>query len=165
MMLHASSRVAPGIRRRTLCLLGAAIAASTGALAGNGDGLSQAIDPALRASTAEKVVRTSAKGAGFAESRRAIAAGGGRSAGAPFAIRGTIGQPDADPLQPSMGGVYAITGGFQPGIAPAMPVGDPIFGNNFESGLRRQLQCCVPARERLRRKRPRPACPGSWPRT
>lgn len=61
----------------------------------------------------------------------AIANGGGSSSGGAFAISGTIGQVDADPLQPASGGVFAITGGFWPtGVAPPS---DPIFANGFEN--------------------------------
>lgn len=58
--------------------------------------------------------------------------GGGTSSGGAFEIRGTIGQPDADPLQPSTGGVFEITGGFWPGLAPATPQPDALFANGFE---------------------------------
>jgi hypothetical protein len=68
----------------------------------------------------------------FALPRHAIAGGGGSSSGGAFAISGTIGQPDAEPLHPATGGVFALTGGFWPGIAPGAPAGDPIFANGFE---------------------------------
>ena len=58
--------------------------------------------------------------------------GGGTSSGGIFEIQGTIGQPDADPLQPSTGGVFEITGGFWPGLAPATPQPDALFANGFE---------------------------------
>lgn len=73
-----------------------------------------------------------AKGTGFELRRHVIAGGGGSSSGGAFAISGTIGQPNADPLQPSTGGAFAISGGFWPGIAPAAPQPDPIFANGFE---------------------------------
>ncbi len=72
------------------------------------------------------------KGAGFATTRHVIAGGGGTSSGGAFSIRGTIGQADADPLQPATGSVFTISGGFWPGIAPAAPAADPIFANGFE---------------------------------
>lgn len=73
-----------------------------------------------------------AKGTGFAVSRHVVAGGGGTSTGGAFAVSGTLGQPDADPLQPSSGGVFAVAGGFWPGIAAAAPRGDPLFANGFE---------------------------------
>lgn len=74
-----------------------------------------------------------AKGAVFAVPRRVIAGGGGASTGGAFAIRGTIGQVDADPLHPTAGGPYAIRAGFWPGVAPAPPVVDALFANGFEA--------------------------------
>lgn len=61
-----------------------------------------------------------------------IDGGGGTSSGGTFEIQGTIGQPDADPLQPSTGGDFEITGGFWPGVAPATPQPDALFANGFE---------------------------------
>lgn len=61
--------------------------------------------------------------------RHVIASGGGESSGGQFEITGTIGQPDADPLQPSTGGTFAITGGFWPAVGPLPNV---IFRNGFE---------------------------------
>lgn len=75
-----------------------------------------------------------AKGGGFAMARHVIASGGGSSSGGVFVIQGTIGQSDADPLHPASGGVFAITGGFWPGLAPGAAPGDPIFANGFEPG-------------------------------
>jgi len=72
------------------------------------------------------------KGTGFAITRHVIAGGGGTSSSGVFVIRGTIGQADADPLQPATGGVFAISGGFWPGVAPAAPASDVIFANGFE---------------------------------
>lgn len=71
------------------------------------------------------------KGAGFAVPRHVIAGGGGTSSGGAFAISGTIGQADADPLQPSSGGAFAIAGGFW-GSAPSTPEVDAVFANGFE---------------------------------
>ncbi|HRQ65797.1 MAG TPA: hypothetical protein PKZ76_13200 [Xanthomonadaceae bacterium] len=65
--------------------------------------------------------------------RHVIAAGGGRSSGGAFSIRGTIGQADADPLQPSSGGAFAITGGFWGGIEPSAALPDGIFADGFEA--------------------------------
>ncbi len=65
--------------------------------------------------------------------RHVIANGGGRSAGGAWVIRGTVGQADADPLQPSTdgNGFYAITGGFWPAL-PA-PRTDGLFIDGFEA--------------------------------
>ena len=71
-------------------------------------------------------------GANYAVDTWTVDCGGGTSSGGTFEIRGTIGQPDADPLQPSTGGVYELTGGFWPGLAPATPQPDALFANGFE---------------------------------
>jgi hypothetical protein len=65
--------------------------------------------------------------------RHVIATGGGRSAGGAWEIRGTVGQADAEPLQPSTdgSGFYAITGGFWPAL-PA-PQTDWLFADEFEA--------------------------------
>jgi hypothetical protein len=68
---------------------------------------------------------------GFALPRWTVDGGGGRSTGGTYAIHGTIGQPDADPLQPSAGGAFAITGGFWPG-APQVDVPETVFADGFE---------------------------------
>lgn len=73
------------------------------------------------------------KGSGFALARQVIAAGGSSSSGGAFRIDGTIGQADADPLHPANGGVFAVSGGFWPGIGPAAPQGDALFGDGFEA--------------------------------
>jgi len=65
--------------------------------------------------------------------RHVIASGGGDSSAGVFALRGTIGQGDADPLQPSTGGVYAITGGFWVGAPLPVPPAGTVFANGFES--------------------------------
>ena len=70
------------------------------------------------------------QGSGLAVQRQVIAGGGGSSSGGPFAITGTLGQVDADPLAPATGGLFAISGGFWPGLAPA--VVEPVFANGFE---------------------------------
>jgi hypothetical protein len=88
----------------------------------------------VRLDAAPAVNEAGAKGGGFAVPRHVIAGGGGRSSGGAFAITGTLGQADTDPLQPSSGGAFAITGGFWPGIAAAVPSGDAVFANGFESG-------------------------------
>lgn len=65
--------------------------------------------------------------------RHVIAGGGGASSGGAFAIRGTIGQADADPLQPSNGGVFAVTGGFWPGAPTPEAAVDALFASGFET--------------------------------
>jgi hypothetical protein len=54
-------------------------------------------------------------------------------AGGAWEIRGTVGQADAEPLQPSTdgSGFYAITGGFWPAL-PA-PQTDWLFADEFEA--------------------------------
>lgn len=69
----------------------------------------------------------------FAIPRHVIASGGDDSSGGVFSIRGTIGQADSDPLHPSTGGVYAITGGFWAGAPVPVPPADTVFANGFES--------------------------------
>ena len=73
------------------------------------------------------------KGATLDVPRHVIATGGGRSAGGAWVIRGTVGQADAEPLQPSTDGAdfYAITGGFWPAL-PA-PRSDWLFADGFEA--------------------------------
>ncbi len=65
--------------------------------------------------------------------RYVIASGGGNSSGGVFAVRGTIGQADADPLQPSTGGAYAAIGGFWAGAPLPVAPADALFANGFES--------------------------------
>ena len=72
------------------------------------------------------------QGTTYSVDRHTVDGGGGTSSGGNFEIQGTIGQPDADPLQPSTGGVFEITGGFWPGLAPAPPRPDALFANGFE---------------------------------
>ncbi len=71
-------------------------------------------------------------GGAYAVQRWTVDGGGGRSSGGTFAISGTIAQPDADPLQPSTGGSYSITGGFWPGLTPVDPTA-VLFGDGFEA--------------------------------
>ncbi len=68
----------------------------------------------------------------LAIARQVIAGGGGSSSGGFYALSGTIAQPDADPLQPSAGGAYAINGGFWPGSPPGTPTTDALFASGFE---------------------------------
>lgn len=62
--------------------------------------------------------------------RSVIAGGGGSSSGGSFAIHGTIGQSDADSLQPSSDGNFGVTGGFW---ASPSTRSDSIFKSGFES--------------------------------
>jgi hypothetical protein len=71
-----------------------------------------------------------ADGNAYVIERWAVAGGGGRSTGA-YTITGTIAQPDSDPLQPSVGGPYAITGGFWPGLA-RNDSDSAVFSDGFE---------------------------------
>ncbi|MCX7563566.1 hypothetical protein OS176_08440 [Xanthomonadaceae bacterium XH05] len=72
--------------------------------------------------------------------RHVIASGGGSASGGAYAVTGSIGQADADPLHPASGGVYALTGGFwfvqlTTGPEPGPGCGsdtDCIFANGFE---------------------------------
>lgn len=70
------------------------------------------------------------EGVGLSSGRSVIAAGGGYSSGGAFSVNGTIGQADADPLQPSTGGTYTIAGGFWFTSAPSP---DGLFIDGFES--------------------------------
>ena len=54
--------------------------------------------------------------------------GGGRSLAGSYVLTGTVGQTDADPLQPSTGGTYQIDGGFWGGSA----LSDDVFRDGFE---------------------------------
>lgn len=56
--------------------------------------------------------------------------GGGASHAAPYAVRGTLGQPDAEPLQPATGGAFALVSGFW--VVPATPIVDAMFADGFE---------------------------------
>lgn len=68
----------------------------------------------------------------FTAIRSTVDAGGARSSGGGFVVEGTVGQHDAEPLQPSVGGAFAVTGGFWTGVVSAPPPGDAIFSNGFE---------------------------------
>ena len=54
--------------------------------------------------------------------------GGDRSSGGAYVLTGTVGQADADPLQPSEGGVYQLDGGWWGGAGPV----DELFRDSFE---------------------------------
>ena len=93
-----------------------------------------AASPLSRASATgpEATTGAAAQGDAYTVDRHTVDGGGGTSSGGNFEIQGTIGQPDADPLQPSTGGGFEVTGGFWPGLAPASPQPDPLFANGFE---------------------------------
>ena len=74
---------------------------------------------------------TTIQGTSFTVDRYAINNGGGSASGGAFSVKGSIGQHDADPLQPSTGGVFAVTGGFF-WAGTAAPLSPTIFGNGFE---------------------------------
>jgi hypothetical protein len=66
--------------------------------------------------------------------RGLIAAGGGISEAGEFRVQGSVGQFDADPLQPAGGGEFAVTGGFWAGLSSAVaPPGDAVFSDGFET--------------------------------
>ncbi len=71
-------------------------------------------------------------GAPYAVPRHVVASGGGTSSGGEFALQGSIGQLNADPLAPLSGGAFTVNGGFWPGIAPPAPSVDTVFANGFE---------------------------------
>jgi hypothetical protein len=75
-------------------------------------------------------VAASAGGA-YAVPRWTIDGGGGKASSGVFVIQGTIGQPDADPLQPSTGGAYGVTGGYWAVPGPGEPQ-DAVFADGFE---------------------------------
>ena len=70
-------------------------------------------------------------GASYAVTPWTIDGGGGRSSGGTYTVSGTIAQPDADPLQPSSGAAYAITGGFWPGVEQGT-LDTALFADGFE---------------------------------
>jgi hypothetical protein len=69
--------------------------------------------------------------AAFEVASHTIDGGGGRSAGPTFVVTGSIGQPDAEPLQPSVSasGRFSATGGFWSVPKATMP---RIFHDGFE---------------------------------
>lgn len=65
--------------------------------------------------------------------RGLVAAGGGSSQGGEFRVQGSVGQFDAEPLQPSSGGEFTVTGGFWAGLSAApSPPGSALFEDGFE---------------------------------
>lgn len=66
--------------------------------------------------------------------RGLVAAGGGSSEGGEFRVQGSVGQFDAEPLQPSSGGAFSVTGGFWAGLSTApAPTGAELFADGFEA--------------------------------
>ena len=61
--------------------------------------------------------------------RYTVDAGGGTVAQGVYSVSGTLGQADADPLQPVPGGKYTLTGGFW------FPVDDTRTGGVFRDGF------------------------------
>ena len=59
-----------------------------------------------------------------------IDAGGGTTTGGNFSLNGTIAQVDADPLQPSSGGNFEVTGGFW--VLASQAASDALFKDGFE---------------------------------
>lgn len=90
--------------------------------------------PALSQAPGGGTTTTPAAGAGstYAIERWTVDGGGGQSSGGSFAVSGTIAQPDSDPLQPSTGGNFAVTGGFWPGLARGDAAVE-VFADGFEN--------------------------------
>lgn len=65
--------------------------------------------------------------------RWSVDGGAGHSSGGDLELRGVIGQPDVDPLQPSSGGVFELTGGVLGPSPPREPLGEAVFASGFES--------------------------------
>lgn len=68
---------------------------------------------------------------GYEIERFSVDAGGGLASGGAYTINGTIGQADADPLQPSTGGVFGVAGGFWTAL-DGQSATDALFGDGFE---------------------------------
>lgn len=82
---------------------------------------------------ADALFENHAKGStAYAVPRYVVASGGGTSSGGLFAMQGSIGQLNADPLAPLSGGAFTVNGGFWPGIAPPAPSVDTLFASGFE---------------------------------
>jgi hypothetical protein len=81
---------------------------------------------------APAVAPAAGEGSTYAIDRWTVDGGGGQSSGGSFAVSGTIAQPDSDPLQPSTGGNFAVTGGFWPGLARGDAAVE-VFADGFEN--------------------------------
>ncbi len=100
------------------------LAALTGATAWSAD----AVAPKAAAGS-----QPQPKGAAFQVTHFSIDAGGGSATGGSFEVFGIIGQADVEPAQPSVGGRFAVTGGFLvPATGPTEPEEDLIFSDGFE---------------------------------
>lgn len=121
--LNAASvprRSSPVLRVPAMALVVTLLAGASAANAFDGPGeQSERTEAGARSGTASPAVR-----------RFVISAGGGRSGGGVYGIHGTVGQPDAEPLQPSSGEPFSITGGFWPGLASTR--GWFLFEDGFE---------------------------------
>lgn len=74
---------------------------------------------------------STAKGAIFSIEHSSIDGGVGSSSAGNYAIRGTSGQPDADPLGSASGGIYSVIGGVWPtGTVPDQS--DALHADGFE---------------------------------
>ncbi len=60
-----------------------------------------------------------------------VDAGSGTAAGGSYAVQGTLGQADADPLQPANAASYELVSGFW-AVPPTVPV-DALFADGFET--------------------------------
>jgi hypothetical protein len=116
--------------RRTVALVGIAWLTATGSDAFATDGAQPS---------------GSSSGGAYRIDAMTIDAGGGRSAAAVLVVDGTLGQADADPLQPSSGGSFSVVGGFWPA---AMPAGsdDRLFADGFETAPAAALVAAPSAR-------------------
>ncbi|HRQ63504.1 MAG TPA: hypothetical protein PKZ76_01330 [Xanthomonadaceae bacterium] len=74
-------------------------------------------------------------GESFTLERQVLGAGGGTMLGGSFSVTGTVGQTDADHLQPASGGTFSLIGGFWAGNATAGPREEAVFANGFENPL------------------------------
>ena len=68
--------------------------------------------------------------AAYTVDRYTIDSGGGATAQGKYTVTGTLGQPDADPLQPATAGKYSLTGGFWFLVDDARTGG--VFRDGFE---------------------------------
>ena len=82
----------------------------------------------LTASGAENASLPNAVTAGYRLGRYTIDSGGSGASGGGFAIRGTIGQPDANASGPATGGHYELSGGHW-----SADSNDRLFADGFES--------------------------------
>lgn len=71
------------------------------------------------------------KGAVFSVDKYSIDGGAGHASGGSYAVNGTTGQSDADPLGPASGGVYSVTGGIWPS-SPGSVLPDSLFADGYE---------------------------------